>query len=56
MIKKRFFGKPPAGVDQTKLQGALIVIEGMDSSGRSTHINNLIPWLERRAILWSALD
>ena len=48
MSNKSFFGKPPAGVDPKKLQGALIVIEGMDSSGRSTHINNLIPWLEQK--------
>jgi dTMP kinase len=47
-VKKNFFGKPPAGVDPKKLQGALIVIEGMDSSGRSTHINNLVPWLEQK--------
>ncbi len=47
-MSNKFFGKPPAGVEPKKLQGALIVIEGMDSSGRSTHIANLIPWLEQK--------
>jgi dTMP kinase len=43
-----FFQRPPAGVDPGKLSGVLIVIEGMDSSGRSTHIAQLTPWLEQR--------
>jgi len=45
---KRCFGKPPAGVDLSKLQGALIVVEGADSSGRSTQIDLLARWLGER--------
>jgi len=45
---KRFYGKgiPKVNVDQ--LSGQLIVIEGADGSGRSTHIDMLRNWLERR--------
>jgi dTMP kinase len=46
--RHRFFQKAPAGIDPAKLTGILIVIEGMDSSGRSTHIAHLAPWLEER--------
>lgn len=44
---KRCFGSPPPGLDLSKLTGALIVIEGPDSSGRSTHIALLAEWLEQ---------
>lgn len=45
---KRFYGKglPNVGLDQ--LKGQLIVVEGADGSGRSTQINLLRDWLERR--------
>ena len=43
---KRCFGSPPPGMDLGKLTGALIVIEGPDSSGRSTHIALLAEWLQ----------
>jgi len=45
---KRFYGKgiPKVALDQ--LSGQLIVIEGADGSGRSTHIDMLRNWLERR--------
>jgi dTMP kinase len=49
MLKpKRFYGKgiPKVALDQ--LSGRLIVIEGADGSGRSTHIDLLRNWLERR--------
>src|SRR6266446_9760494 len=49
MLKpKRFYGKgiPKVALDQ--LSGQLIVIEGADGSGRSTHIDLLRNWLERR--------
>lgn len=48
MSPKRFYGIPPAGIDETKLSGQLIVIEGPDSSGRSTHIDLLAQWLEEQ--------
>jgi len=48
MTAKRFYGIAPAGIDAAKLSGQLIVIEGPDSSGRSTHINLLAQWLEEQ--------
>jgi dTMP kinase len=45
-MTQKFFGIGPAGVDASKLSGKLIVIEGPDSSGRSTHIALLTEWLE----------
>jgi len=48
MIGKRFFGTPLPGVDPARLGGALIVIEGPDSSGRSTQIGLLGQWLEQQ--------
>lgn len=47
MPQKRCFGSPPPGLDPARLTGALIVIEGPDSSGRSTHIGRLAEWLEQ---------
>lgn len=44
----RFFQAAPPGLDTSKLAGSLIVIEGMDSSGRSTQISRLTPWLEQK--------
>lgn len=44
---KHCFGSPPPGLDPSKLTGALIVIEGPDSSGRSTQIALLADWLEQ---------
>jgi len=44
---KRCFGTPPPGLDLSRLTGALIVIEGPDSSGRSTHVGLLAEWLEQ---------
>lgn len=48
MTGVRCFGKAPPGVDLEKINGKLIVLEGPDSSGRSTHIAQLSAWLERR--------
>jgi len=45
---KRFYGKGLPGVDASQLGGKLIVIEGADGSGRSTQIELLKTWLERR--------
>lgn len=47
-MKNRCFRTPPPGVDPAKLSGILIVIEGADSSGRSSHIERLTPWLEQK--------
>src|SRR5215472_15719925 len=41
-----FFGEHLVGLDSTELNGNLIVIEGMDGSGRSTQIALLQEWLE----------
>jgi dTMP kinase len=43
---KLFFGEPLVGVDPRDMTGTLIVIEGMDGSGRSTQIALLQEWLE----------
>ena len=45
---KRFYGKGLPGVDLDQLRGRLIVVEGADGSGRSTQIDLLRNWLERR--------
>jgi len=41
-----FFGEPLVGIDPSEITGSLIVIEGMDGSGRSTQIALLQEWLE----------
>jgi dTMP kinase len=41
-----FFGESLVGLDTSELNGTLIVIEGMDGSGRSTQIALLQEWLE----------
>lgn len=46
MATRRCYGAPPPGVDPASLTGSLIVIEGPDGSGRSTHIELLALWLE----------
>jgi dTMP kinase len=43
---KRFYGHGIPGVDNDKLIGKLIVVEGADCSGRSTQIQQLVEWLE----------
>src|SRR5256714_15158967 len=45
---KRFYGKGIPGVQLDQLKGQLIVVEGADGSGRSTQIDFLRNWLERR--------
>jgi dTMP kinase len=45
---KRFYGKGLPNVNLDALTGQLIVVEGADGSGRSTHLNLLRDWLERR--------
>ena len=41
-----FFGEPLVGFDASEIAGSLVVIEGMDGSGRSTQIALLQEWLE----------
>jgi hypothetical protein len=41
-----FFGEPLVGFDPAEITGNLVVIEGMDGSGRSTQIALLQEWLE----------
>ena len=41
-----FFAAPLPGFDASEISGTLIVIEGMDGSGRSTQISLLQEWLE----------
>ncbi|HUI73575.1 MAG TPA: hypothetical protein VLX32_01450 [Candidatus Acidoferrum sp.] len=41
-----FFGEPLVGFDPGEITGSLVVIEGMDGSGRSTQITLLQEWLE----------
>jgi len=43
---QNFFGEPLVGFDPSEITGSLIVIEGMDGSGRSTQIALLQEWLE----------
>jgi dTMP kinase len=45
---KRFYGKGIPGVVLDQLKGQLIVVEGADGSGRSTQMDLLRNWLERR--------
>ena len=45
---KRFYGKGIPGVNLEQLKGQLIVVEGADGSGRSTQMDLLRNWLERR--------
>src|SRR5687768_9088342 len=48
MTALRFYGEKPPGIDEGELPGRLIVIEGVDSVGRSTQIALLREWLEAR--------
>ena len=46
--EKHFYGTPLPGVEQEEYSGKLIVVEGTDGVGRSTHIALLRTWLESR--------
>jgi dTMP kinase len=48
MTKKRCYGSPSPGTNLDKLSGLLFVVEGPDSSGRSTQIKLLSTWLEQK--------
>ncbi len=43
---QQFFGETLVGFDPSQITGSLVVIEGMDGSGRSTQIALLQEWLE----------
>src|SRR5256885_1011515 len=45
-----FFGEPLVGFDPNEISGSLVVIEGMDGSGRSTQIALLQEWLESEGV------
>jgi len=46
----RFFGEPPPTIAGETFPGRLIVVEGTDGVGRSTHIALLKEWLEDRGV------
>ena len=46
IAERHFFGEELVGVKPEELTGSLIVVEGMDGSGRSTQISLLQEWLE----------
>jgi dTMP kinase len=48
MREPTFYGTPLPGVGQESFSGKLIVVEGTDGVGRSTHIALLRAWLESR--------
>ena len=48
MTALRFYGERPPGIEGDELPGRLVVIEGTDGVGRSTHIALLTEWLEAR--------
>ena len=43
---QNFFGEPLVGLNPSELNGTLVVMEGLDGSGRSTQIALLQEWLE----------
>ncbi|MPZ76764.1 MAG: thymidylate kinase, partial [Deltaproteobacteria bacterium] len=46
MARFNFFGEGLPEIDLEELKGKLIVLEGTDGVGRSTHIGLLKEWLE----------
>ncbi|HZI17380.1 MAG TPA: hypothetical protein VEY09_02180 [Pyrinomonadaceae bacterium] len=48
MTEVRFYGTPLPGIGDEPLSGKLIVVEGTDGVGRSTHTAMLRTWLEAR--------
>jgi dTMP kinase len=45
-MSKKCYGSAPPGLPLKDLTGKLVVIEGQDSSGRTTHVAKLAQWLE----------
>src|SRR2546429_5325977 len=54
MKEMKFYGKPLPNVEIEPYSGKLIVIEGTDGVGRSTHVALLRTWLE--SIGYAVLD
>ena len=54
MTEVRFYGHRPPGIQEDRLPGRLIVIEGTDGVGRSTQVALLKEWLEDRG--YAVLD
>jgi dTMP kinase len=48
MSPNQCFKSPPPNLDVSLLSGLLVVVEGPDSSGRTTHIELLAKWLEEQ--------
>jgi dTMP kinase len=48
MSIKQFYGHSLPGINEKTLSGALFVLEGPDSSGRSTQISMLSSWMEQK--------
>src|SRR5947209_14110348 len=48
IINNPFYGTPLPGVEHEEYTGKLIVLEGADGVGRSTHTALLRTWLESR--------
>ena len=48
MKEMTFYGTPLPGLEREPYSGKLIVVEGTDGVGRSTHIAMLRAWLESR--------
>jgi len=48
VARKKFYGEGVPGIDAQELKGALIVLEGPDCSGRSTHVELLRSYLEHK--------
>lgn len=46
MNRLQFYGATPAYLEDIQVEGKLIVIEGTDGVGRSTHVAHLRQWLE----------
>ncbi|MFO0837697.1 MAG: thymidylate kinase [Phycisphaerae bacterium] len=46
MRRLNFFGQPPRYLENIEVDGRLVVVEGTDGVGRSTHIVELRQWLE----------
>jgi dTMP kinase len=48
MTRLSFYGHQPLGIEPVDMPGRLIVLEGTDGVGRSTHVALLTEWLEAR--------
>lgn len=46
MARFSFFGEGPPGINLEELKGKMVVLEGADGVGRSTHVSLLKQWLE----------